>query len=259
MIYGNRPARRQGKKGFTLLELLIVIAILAILATVLVLVLNPAETLKKSRDTQRMSDLATMKTAIGLYMTTVNSPTLASTTDTGTNPRVEWSNTACQDTTVGTFLGSEDRIFYSLPSAGSNDATEITDTTLDTFTFSAGFGATQVSSSYNSLPDGTGWIPIKFSNITGGSPISNLPTDPTNSVANIAVVKSTDLVYRFACSNVSSILQYEIDARLESAAYGPGSTSDDRSKKDGGNSDLMYEVGTILSILGGNSDGGTGF
>ncbi|MCK5085475.1 prepilin-type N-terminal cleavage/methylation domain-containing protein, partial [Candidatus Parcubacteria bacterium] len=53
-------------EGFTLLELLIVIAILAILSAVLILILNPAETMKKSRDTQRMSDLATMKTAIGL-------------------------------------------------------------------------------------------------------------------------------------------------------------------------------------------------
>ena len=47
-------------KGFTLLELLIVIAIIAVLSVILVLVLNPAETLKKSRDTQRMSDLSTL-------------------------------------------------------------------------------------------------------------------------------------------------------------------------------------------------------
>ncbi len=66
--------KKNKSSGFTLLELLIVIAILAILSVALVLVLNPAETLKKARDSQRISDLSTIKTAIGLYMTTV-SPT----------------------------------------------------------------------------------------------------------------------------------------------------------------------------------------
>ena len=67
---------KKQKNGFTLLELLIVIAILAILSAALVLILNPAESMKKSRDTQRISDLSTLKTAIGLYLTTVSSPDL---------------------------------------------------------------------------------------------------------------------------------------------------------------------------------------
>ena len=46
-------------KGFTLLELLIVIGILGVLSVALVFVLNPAESLKKARDSQRMSDLTT--------------------------------------------------------------------------------------------------------------------------------------------------------------------------------------------------------
>ena len=55
--------------GFTLLELLIVIAIIAVLSVALVIVLNPAEALRKSRDAQRISDLTTLKKAIGLYLT----------------------------------------------------------------------------------------------------------------------------------------------------------------------------------------------
>jgi len=55
-------------KGFTLLELLIVITILAILTLVVVLFINPVEMLKKARDVQRMSDLAVTRTAITLYM-----------------------------------------------------------------------------------------------------------------------------------------------------------------------------------------------
>ena len=57
------------KKGFTLLELLIVIGILAILSTTMIIVINPAEMLKKARDSQRMSDLNTLKTAIAYYLT----------------------------------------------------------------------------------------------------------------------------------------------------------------------------------------------
>jgi prepilin-type N-terminal cleavage/methylation domain-containing protein len=64
------------KKGFTLLELLIVIGILAILSTTIVLVINPAELLRKARDSQRISDLNTMKTAIAYYITETPSPSI---------------------------------------------------------------------------------------------------------------------------------------------------------------------------------------
>lgn len=58
------------KKGFTLIELLIVIGILAILATTVVLVLNPARILQESRDVQRLSDLSSVQSAVGLYLAT---------------------------------------------------------------------------------------------------------------------------------------------------------------------------------------------
>jgi prepilin-type N-terminal cleavage/methylation domain-containing protein len=65
---------KNAKKGFTLIELLIVIGILAILATAAVLVLNPAQLLAQARDSQRISDLGAIKSAIGLYLTTTDSP-----------------------------------------------------------------------------------------------------------------------------------------------------------------------------------------
>jgi len=68
--------KSQIKKGFTLLELLIVIAILAVLGAMVIFLLNPAETLRKARDSQRISDLGTIKTALGLYLTNVASPDL---------------------------------------------------------------------------------------------------------------------------------------------------------------------------------------
>lgn len=240
----NRYAAKSANKGFTLLELLIVIAILATLATIVVLVLNPAETLAKSRDTQRMSDLQTVKAAITLYTTTVSAPTLGSTTDTGTNPRTNFSNTACQST-IGTFTAGEDRIWYSTTS----DSNTITDDVLDGTTFTLGFGATQVSDAFQTLVDGTGWIPVKLSDIVGGSPISNSPIDPTNTVTVLGGVANTDLVYRYACFNSGGILSFELNARLESTEFATNKMS-----KDGGDNSGLLEVGTNLLILGAGSD-----
>ena len=70
------------KKGFTLLELLIVIGILAILSTTMILVINPAEILKKARDSQRISDLNTLKSAIAYYITSTSSPNIGLSTKT---------------------------------------------------------------------------------------------------------------------------------------------------------------------------------
>ncbi len=56
------------KKGFTLIELLIVIAILAILAAAVVIVINPAEMLAQARDSQRVNDMNTIKSAINVYL-----------------------------------------------------------------------------------------------------------------------------------------------------------------------------------------------
>lgn len=64
------------KKGFTLLELLIVIGILAILSTTIIIVINPAQLLKKARDSQRISDLSTLKTAIAYYITETEVPSI---------------------------------------------------------------------------------------------------------------------------------------------------------------------------------------
>src|SRR5690349_16335843 len=62
------------KKGFTLVELLIVIGILAVLATTAVVILNPAQLLAQARDSQRLSDLASLQSALALYVTDTTTP-----------------------------------------------------------------------------------------------------------------------------------------------------------------------------------------
>jgi|SRR3989338_4418863 len=67
------------KKGFTLVELLIVVGILAILSTATILILNPAQLLAETRDTARISDLNTLSGALSLYLATAATPTFAGT------------------------------------------------------------------------------------------------------------------------------------------------------------------------------------
>ena len=179
----NKKCGGEKKKGgFTLLELLIVISIIAILSVALVFILNPAETLKKARDAQRIADVNTIKTALGLYLTST--------------------------TTANLNLG------------GGGVCTTAKDSATTT----------------SQIIDGTGWLNLNLTTLSGGSPISNLPLDPTN---------AGGYWYIYRCSTNGD--KFEISAKFESDAYKPGGT-DDKAAKDGGNDATRYEVGTDLTI-----------
>lgn len=62
MVYMSR------KSGFTLIEVLLVIAIIVTLAAVVFVSLNPAQRLKDSRDARRTNDVNTILTAIQQYI-----------------------------------------------------------------------------------------------------------------------------------------------------------------------------------------------
>jgi prepilin-type N-terminal cleavage/methylation domain-containing protein len=58
---------KNSKQGFTLIEILVVIAIIGILASVALVGLGPVQ--KKGRDARRISDLRQIQTALELYFT----------------------------------------------------------------------------------------------------------------------------------------------------------------------------------------------
>ena len=58
------------KKGFTILELLISIAIIAVLSSIIMVSMTGIK--KQTRDTRRMSDINEIQKALNLYFTTTN-------------------------------------------------------------------------------------------------------------------------------------------------------------------------------------------
>jgi prepilin-type N-terminal cleavage/methylation domain-containing protein len=140
------------QKGFTLIELLVVIAIIAILSVVVILTLNPAELLRQSRDSNRISDLSVTKSGIAFYLASVSS---------------------------GINIGSSTFCYIDASGLTLNNNQEGTSTCGWFVTATSSMVSTTVAN-YTKV-DGTGWIPINFNAITaGGSPLGSLPHDPTN-------------------------------------------------------------------------------
>lgn len=175
------------RKAFTLIELLVVIAIIAVLSVVVILSLNPAELLRQSRDSNRISDLATIKSAISLYLVDSASPNIASNT-----------------------LGYSS-CYLSTISGGSGTTTAKCGVFTNTYVTNGSSSA----ATYRKI-DSSGWVPVNFSSLSYGSPFGALPVDPTN---------NTSSYYAYAATS-SGGYYFELDAFLESAKYAGQATVD---------------------------------
>lgn len=192
----------RNQRGFTLIELLVVIAIVASLATVTVLVLNPTELLKQSRDAVRVTDLNIINNAIILLKIQ--------------NPNVN--------------LGSMTTVYISLPDDNSSTCGTLAVNlppipTLSGWTYSC---KTQIN--YKKV-DQSGWIPVDFTSVPTGAPLSVLPADPTNNAIG-------GFYYTYAVSGD----KWELTGVTESQKFA------DQAARDGGVDPAMLEIGTDLAI-----------
>jgi prepilin-type N-terminal cleavage/methylation domain-containing protein len=173
------PLPRQA--AFTLIELLIAIAIIAILATVVILTINPAELLKQARDANRLSDLANLNHAVAIFQT--DNPL-------GSIGAAFTTYLSLMDPTATTTAGTNCEGIASLPS------------------LPAPWNYHCSASSTLRMTNGTGWMPVNFSLNSSASPLSILPIDPTNS-------SSSRFYYTYATNGTG----YEMTAITESQKY----------------------------------------
>jgi len=213
-------------KGFTLIELLIVIAIIAVLSVVVILSLNPAELLRQARDSNRISDMATMKSAVSLYLADVASPFL------GTSSICYISAATSSNLYVPSSGGS-----FAVSSTCANWMTMGTTTANVTATTSRSIGVAGATA-------GIGWLPVDFNNISSGAPIAQEPIDPVNqagtaSCLSTSTLGSCGLFYSYGMSGSN----FKLATVMESLKYSKGGGNDVETS-DGGSNTYVYEGGT---------------
>ncbi len=205
-------------RGFTLIELLIVIGILAALAAVILLVINPAQLIKQSRDANRITELNQIDKALSIFQSF-----------------------------GGTSMGTHTNVYISIPSADSDCGYSTGNPlSLPTLTDPNWHYVCSNSVNYRKI-NGTGWIPVDFTSVqsSAGTIFSSLPIDPINTVAN-------GYYYTYVPGS------WALSATMESEKYITENAASDGGKVPkrfelGNNIDLNQKLGTDIPPVCGNN------
>jgi prepilin-type N-terminal cleavage/methylation domain-containing protein len=106
--------KRTNEKGFTLLEVLLVVAIISILAGIVIIAINPGKQLGDSRNTQRQADVSTILNAVYQYSVDNNGVLPAGITATATEACAT-GGTPCTGLIDLTALTTAEKYLTSLP------------------------------------------------------------------------------------------------------------------------------------------------
>ena len=235
-----------GKKGFTLLELVIVLGILAVLALTVILVLNPVKIFQEARDTQRIADVGQMTKALNVYVAT------SSNVDLGK------CGSASNDNSNGTYGNATllPKCYIQPLDLHGNSATD-TNPANNMIRCGKRVGVGNGTPSYPATTmnagtqiDGTGWMPVNLTTGSIGKSLSSWPVDPL-SVANYAgsvFNRDSSYYYSYYC-DINGM--WEFQANMESARYGSGGADDVETLDGGGTAGVntnWYEAGTNLQL-----------
>ncbi|GIW65871.1 MAG: hypothetical protein KatS3mg094_390 [Candidatus Parcubacteria bacterium] len=213
------------KIGFTLIELIIVLAIIATLAAILITIIKPQQIFVNMRDSRRIADLNNLSRAIDLY--------IADITQKGTDiVFVPSSTTLNTGGTINSFNGgclggSTPTIFYSANETGSIGTTS---------PFTGARATNSITTATSTTNNPPGWLPVPIGTSTYIN-LTSLPLDPRNS--NL----SGSFYYAFTCK--SPEMSYELNANLE------GRLTEEQN--DGGNNPYIYESGPDKTLLPGST------
>lgn len=195
-------------KGFTLVELLIVVGILALLAVFLLLVINPVEFIAQSRDAKRLNDIKILSETIVFAELYGEDIDIYEGKDIFKNIEAHRVYTSLPD-----MDGDKKCDEYSLPDLG--------DEVWEYRCFAS-------SSSMGNI-DGTGWLPIDLSTVPQGKrALYTLPVDPSNNGST-----GNYLLFGYSIAPES----FSIAVKVDSNKY-----LDGLAVSDGGNSPTLYET-----------------
>lgn len=207
--------RKKFAQGFTLIELMVVLAMILVLISITSQIFNPSAYLKKTRDNKRIADLKAIDIALKTYLTVTSSPNLGPT-NKGAD---EASST----------------IFISVPF----DKEDVRNQTLvwnsKTFYFS------QASSTEFFKNDGNGWLPVNLSSLSY-QPLFAYPYDPINSY-------QLKLFYSYVFKRANST--FEVNTNLEYEGY-KYNGNEDKTSTDAGDNPNILEIGTDKTLMPNN-------
>lgn len=134
------------RRGFTLIEIAVVVAIVAVIAVLVVMTFRPSVILAQVRDSRRMVDMDTLTKVF-----------------------------YARGTEATTGFGTLKTVYVSLPDSSPTCANLNLPGLPGDFTYHCAPASTLTKI------DGTGWFPLDLTQLSSGAPLSVLPVDPINS------------------------------------------------------------------------------
>ncbi len=206
--------REHYKKGLTLIEVIIILALLSIFYGFFITFFKISNFFVIARDNQRINDLVLLNSVLNLYLQNATSIDLD-------GPYL--SQRAIDEATPTIFVSVPSEVEYFPPYSTNSIAYQVYQ---------------QSRNNYRAI-DGKGWIPIDFTEISYTGNISQLPVDPINT-------KEGNFFYLYAFR--VDPFGYELSCFLEYPEFQRGGKKD-KVSRDGGNDDQRFEIGTNLEII----------